>query len=72
MGDLILEFGSINYKNYKSLKDISTVVEHSENKKINMKIRRESNILSVALTPRVWNGKGLLGCNVIPEEIVER
>ncbi|XP_025269355.1 26S proteasome non-ATPase regulatory subunit 9 isoform X2 [Camponotus floridanus] len=70
--DLILEFGSIHYRNFKSLTDIGKLVENSRYKVINLKIKRGSNVIVLSLTPRPWVGKGLLGCNVIPLEIVER
>ncbi|XP_072755761.1 26S proteasome non-ATPase regulatory subunit 9 isoform X2 [Anoplolepis gracilipes] len=70
--DLILEFGSIHYRNFKSLTDIGKLVENSRYKIVQLKIKRGSNITVLSLTPRPWVGKGLLGCNVIPLEIVER
>ena len=70
--DLILAFGSIDYRNFKSLKDIGTLVQNSRYKTINVNIKRGFSTLSLTLTPRPWAGKGLLGCNVIPIETVER
>ncbi|XP_011881654.1 PREDICTED: 26S proteasome non-ATPase regulatory subunit 9 [Vollenhovia emeryi] len=70
--DLILEFGSVHYRNFKSLTDIGKLVENSRYKTVNVKIRRGSNVIVLLLTPRPWVGKGLLGCNVIPVEVVER
>nr|XP_003700210.1 PREDICTED: 26S proteasome non-ATPase regulatory subunit 9 [Megachile rotundata] len=70
--DLILEFGSIDCRNFKSLKDIGTLVQNSRYKTINVKIKRGSNVIVLALIPRPWLGNGLLGCNVIPIEAVER
>lgn len=52
--------------------DIAKVVENSRYKTVNIKIKRGSNIIVLPLTPRPWVGKGLLGCNVMPVEIVER
>ncbi|KZC06696.1 26S proteasome non-ATPase regulatory subunit 9 [Dufourea novaeangliae] len=70
--DLILEFGSINCQNFKSLKDIGTLVENSRYKKVGIRIKRGSNTLALTLIPHPWVGKGLLGCNVISLETVER
>ncbi|XP_011498560.1 PREDICTED: 26S proteasome non-ATPase regulatory subunit 9 [Ceratosolen solmsi marchali] len=70
--DLILEFGSISNRNFKSLKDIGTLVENSRYKNIYVKIKRGSNTFALTLIPRPWSGKGLLGCNVVPLEAVER
>ncbi|XP_018315899.1 26S proteasome non-ATPase regulatory subunit 9 [Mycetomoellerius zeteki] len=70
--DLILEFGSIYCRNFKSLTDIGKLVENSRYKTIIVKIKRGLNTIVLSLTPRPWVGKGLLGCNVIPVEVVER
>ncbi|KAK1132564.1 hypothetical protein K0M31_013947 [Melipona bicolor] len=70
--DLILEFGSIDCRNFKSLKDIGTLVQNSRYKTINIKLKRGSNVIALTLIPRPWIGNGLLGCNVIPIESVER
>ncbi|EFN82373.1 26S proteasome non-ATPase regulatory subunit 9 [Harpegnathos saltator] len=70
--DFILEFGSIRYRNFKTLTDIKRLAENSRYKAINMKIKRKSEIIVLSLTPRPWAGEGLLGCNVIPLEAVER
>ncbi|KAG5322865.1 PSMD9 ATPase, partial [Pseudoatta argentina] len=70
--DMILEFGSVHCRNFKSLIDIRKLVENSRYKTINVKIKRGLNTIVLSLTPRPWVGKGLLGCNVIPVEIVER
>lgn len=71
--DLIMEFGSVNAQNFKGLKDIGVVVESSRNKPIIVKVKRsEHQNIALTLTPRPWTGKGLLGCNVVPLETVER
>lgn len=70
--DLILEFGSIHYRNFKALTDIKSLAENSRYKAINIKIKRKSDIMVLPLTPRPWAGEGLLGCRVIPLETVER
>lgn len=72
MDDLILEFGSISNKNFTSLKDIGTLVDNSRYKTVSLKIKRGPNTFALNLIPRPWSGKGLLGCNVVPLEAVER
>ncbi|XP_032664670.1 26S proteasome non-ATPase regulatory subunit 9 [Odontomachus brunneus] len=72
VGDLILEFGSIRYRNFKTLTDIKRLAENSKFRAINVKIKRKSDITVLSLTPRPWTGEGLLGCSVIPLEAVER
>ncbi|KAK0164322.1 hypothetical protein PV328_002963 [Microctonus aethiopoides] len=70
--DLIMEFGSINSQNFKVLKDIGELVEQSRYKPINVKVKRLDKRVILTLIPRPWSGRGLLGCNVIPLESVER
>ncbi|XP_012275608.1 26S proteasome non-ATPase regulatory subunit 9 [Orussus abietinus] len=70
--DLILEFGSIDSRNFRTLKDIGDLVEHSRYKTILLKIKRGYNTIVLSLIPRPWSGNGLLGCNVVPLEVVER
>lgn len=68
-----MEFGSINFHNFKTLKDIGELVEQSRNKSFDVKVKRPNCKIDIlSLTPRPWPGKGLLGCNVIPLEAVER
>lgn len=63
--DEILEFGSINSDNFKELKQISEVVMHRQNQPIPLKVKRQSRKLDITLVPRVWSGRGLLGCNIV-------
>ncbi|XP_066587730.1 26S proteasome non-ATPase regulatory subunit 9 [Prorops nasuta] len=70
--DLILQFGTINYRNFCSLKDFCSLVENSRYKDVHIKIRRRSEIIDLRLTPRPWDGNGLLGCHIIPLETIER
>ncbi|XP_067928238.1 26S proteasome non-ATPase regulatory subunit 9-like [Watersipora subatra] len=64
-GDLIKEFGSVNSSNFKNLQDIALVVQHSKDKVVKLLIEREGQDYRLELTPRVWSGRGLLGCNVV-------
>lgn len=72
VGDLILEFGSIVSHNFRGLKDVGDLVERSRYKPIFVKIKRGLNTAVLTLVPKPWSGKGLLGCNVVPVESVER
>ncbi|XP_076638391.1 26S proteasome non-ATPase regulatory subunit 9 [Colletes latitarsis] len=72
VNDLILKFGCIDYRNYKSLNDIGTLVQNSKNKSVNILVKRGSNTVPLTLVPRRWLGNGLLGCNVMSIETVER
>lgn len=72
MDDLILEFGSVNASNFRTVQDIGTVVQHSQGHSVSVRVKRNDKMLRLSLTPRMWSGRGLLGCNVIPVETVER
>lgn len=63
--DEILEFGSINAGNFSELKQISEIVMHRQNQQITLKVRRQGNIHELSLVPKIWSGRGLLGCNIV-------
>lgn len=63
--DEILEFGSINHDNFKELKQISELVMHRQNQPIALKVKRQGRIHDITLIPKVWSGRGLLGCNIV-------
>uniref|UniRef100_A0A5F9DPM3 26S proteasome non-ATPase regulatory subunit 9 n=1 Tax=Oryctolagus cuniculus TaxID=9986 RepID=A0A5F9DPM3_RABIT len=64
--DEIVEFGSVNAQNFQSLQNISSVVQHSEGKPLNVTVMRRGQRHQLRLVPTRWAGKGLLGCNVVP------
>ncbi|XP_061458923.1 26S proteasome non-ATPase regulatory subunit 9 [Rhineura floridana] len=66
--DEIVEFGSVNTRNFQSLQNIATVVQHSEGKPLSVTVIRKGEKLHLRLTPKHWSGKGLLGCNIFPLE----
>ncbi|XP_039262779.2 26S proteasome non-ATPase regulatory subunit 9-like [Styela clava] len=66
VGDELIQFGSVNETNFQNLQSIATVVQHSEGKNVEVKIKREGNIQRLMLTPKKWSGRGLLGCNIVP------
>lgn len=61
-----MEFGSVNSTNFRNITDIATIVQHSEGQHLNLKIKRNSRFSTLALLPKRWNGRGLLGCNIVP------
>ncbi|XP_055603704.1 26S proteasome non-ATPase regulatory subunit 9-like [Uranotaenia lowii] len=70
--DEIVEFGTINSNNFKDLSQIAMVVRSCENKTVLVKVRREGRLLELVLTPKSWTGRGLLGCNIVPLDSIER
>ena len=70
--DLIIEFGNVNITNFKSFEDIKDVVKNSINQRIRVKLQRAEGTKLVSLVPHIWEGKGLLGCHILPTEAVDR
>ncbi|XP_050733422.1 26S proteasome non-ATPase regulatory subunit 9-like [Eriocheir sinensis] len=71
-GDLLTKFGSVSADNFRSLTDVSQVVQHSVNSAIQVCVQRRGDNVSLTLTPRQWSGRGLLGCNLLPYERLDR
>lgn len=63
--DEIMEFGSINADNFTELKQISELVAHRQNQAIALKVKRNERIHDILLVPKIWSGRGLLGCNIV-------
>ncbi|GAB0096467.1 26S proteasome non-ATPase regulatory subunit 9 [Sergentomyia squamirostris] len=72
VGDEVIEFGSLNASNFRELAQIAEIVKNQQDSVIKVKIRRQNRLVPLDLIPRVWSGRGLLGCNVIPADSVER
>lgn len=64
--DEIVEFGSINLDNFQELGQIGELVRHSQNQNIALKVKRGQNLIDMTLIPKIWHGRGLLGCNIVP------
>ena len=64
--DLVVEFGTQNINNFKSLVDIGQLVQNSQNRPIRIKVLRESQVITLNLVPKKWSGQGLLGCKIVP------
>ena len=69
--DLILEFGQVTHSTLVNLsEDLVKVVQDSVNKECPVKVlrkinNRETEEVSLKITPSNWNGNGLLGCHII-------
>lgn len=66
--DKILKFGDITGEKVTSfgLKILAEFTQQSVNKTILVIIQRNSEILELKFTPKIWSGKGLLGCHLLP------
>lgn len=65
-GDELLAFGRVTAQTSDALNAVPSVVRDSVNKRIPVMIRRGGMIISVAITPKTWGGRGLLGCHLTP------
>jgi 26S proteasome non-ATPase regulatory subunit 9 len=70
-GDLIRNFGYVNYGNHDSLRKVAECVQGNEGQNILVKVSRTSaggtQELRLTLVPRRdWGGRGLLGCHILP------
>lgn len=64
--DLITAFGTITSSNFKDLAQIGDLVKSSQNQQVRVKFRRDNKTEELILVPKIWSGRGLLGCNVVP------
>ncbi|KAJ7863091.1 hypothetical protein B0H14DRAFT_2739269 [Mycena olivaceomarginata] len=66
--DLVVKFGSLTQQSFSSssLKPLVDVVAAHENRSIPLKVLRSEQFVFLSLTPKVWGGRGLLGCHIVP------
>lgn len=66
--DVILKFGGVHFENHMQLRAIASEVKNAadSNYAIMVDVLRGGSQMRVSLRPRVWAGRGLLGCHVMP------
>lgn len=67
-GDLMLQFGPINHTNHKDMAAIGELVPEAAGTQEHIDVtilRNETDMIQLQLTPRPWNGRGLLGCHIV-------
>ncbi|KAI9144809.1 hypothetical protein BKA69DRAFT_1172754 [Paraphysoderma sedebokerense] len=69
--DLIIRFGSLDKQNNNDLKALPELVSKNEGKSLQILIKRtsttgETQFVNLELRPHKWNGRGLLGCHILP------
>lgn len=76
--DVLIRFGNVNSTNHRDFRAIAELLPlaASENKSILVAVRRKTSELGgvveltktevLELKPRVWGGRGLLGCHIRP------
>lgn len=73
VGDRILRFGDVDWRNHEKLSRVAATVQGSEGRVIVVEVVRPSEVgggqesVSVRVTPRQnWGGRGMLGCLLLP------
>ena len=56
VGDLMVEFGTLNAQNFTSLKSVSTIVESSVDQNIRVRVIRDEKVKTLLLKPKTWSG----------------
>ncbi|KPJ00727.1 26S proteasome non-ATPase regulatory subunit 9 [Papilio xuthus] len=62
--DKILQFGSINHSNFSDVTQVHQIVSHSVGQRIEVRVKRDQNVISLSVVPRPWTHPGLLGCQI--------
>ncbi|CAF3491424.1 unnamed protein product [Rotaria sp. Silwood1] len=68
VGDLICRIGTIRKDNFRTIQDVASLVNNSENRSITLLVQRANTKEQQTLTliPKKWSGNGLLGCKLTP------
>ncbi len=68
VGDLVCRIGTIRKDNFRTMQDVASLVNNSENRSITLLVQRANTKeqQTVTLTPKKWSGNGLLGCKLTP------
>ncbi|KAF8123079.1 hypothetical protein K438DRAFT_1913225 [Mycena galopus ATCC 62051] len=66
--DLVIKFGELTQQSFSSssLAPLVEVVAANQNRSIPLKVLRSDQNVFLSLTPKVWGGRGLLGCHIVP------
>ncbi|KAK3926090.1 26S proteasome non-ATPase regulatory subunit 9 [Frankliniella fusca] len=70
--DKIIEFGSVKASNFQSLLNIGFVAESCINRSVPVVVLRDKRVVRLSIVPKPWMGPGLLGCNIVNCENVDR
>lgn len=70
VGDKVAAFGEIDADNFSELRQIGELVNSKKGQTVTLKVVRDTagkdELVRLVLTPREWEGRGLLGCNIVP------
>ncbi|KFM79504.1 26S proteasome non-ATPase regulatory subunit 9, partial [Stegodyphus mimosarum] len=66
VGDLIVKFGTLKYRNFENLSAVARLVTENLRKPIHVSVLRSEELVPLILIPDQWSGNGYLGCRIIP------
>jgi 26S proteasome non-ATPase regulatory subunit 9 len=67
VGDKIVSFGSVTAANSSgSLQKLAEEAQRSEDRVVELLVLRADAPVVLLLRPRRWQGRGILGCHVLP------
>lgn len=68
IGDLVCRIGTIRKDNFRTMQDVASLVNNTENRSITLLVQRANTKeqQTLTLTPKKWSGNGLLGCKLTP------
>lgn len=69
--DEVVEFGSVNAKNFQNLTQLAEIAQHKLNQKVAVVIKRKREngstlVDTIQLVPKKWSGRGYLGMVIKP------
>lgn len=69
--DEVVEFGSLNVKNFQNLQQVAEIAQHKVDQKVAVLIKRKREngsifIDTIQLVPKKWAGRGFLGMVIKP------
>lgn len=65
-GDILLAFGSVTAEAENPFAAIPSIVRNYVDRELSIRIARHSDLLDLIIVPRIWGGRGLLGCHLSP------
>lgn len=64
--DELVRYGHIDATNHDQLRAVARLTGRSEGGYIPLAVRRDCRMVEVTLAPQRWEGRGLLGCHLVP------
>ncbi|XP_052200280.1 uncharacterized protein LOC127806802 [Diospyros lotus] len=62
LGDQIVKFGNVEYGDV-SLPKLASEAQTNQGQGVSVIVLRQGALINLTVTPRVWQGRGLLGCH---------